>query len=278
MNFKSLTSPSIFATFAVGVAAFCLVPLAGCGSGGGGNNGGTPGVGLTVSKTFYPLTDASGAALSWTYDTTSVARSRAAQPQHVRHSLRASLSRAAAGGSFTVSYQGTTTFNGQTVEKFSAYGGTRVSYVDLSDAGVAYVGGQLNGVATPLWGNDWYVRFALSPGQTEDFTSAVGNAAGSLHYTITRLADQSVTTPAGTFTCAVYKRTTLGVTGVATDDYSVGDVDTYWFAKQIGLVKDTFAYSDGYTDTDILRSYGAPTTTLPVPAPSGAAPNPAGSH
>lgn len=257
-----MKSKQFFVTLAAGLAAVCTMPLAGCGSGGGGNGGNGGGSGLTVSKTFYPLTDASGAALSWTYDTTSTARSRAA---------------AGTGSSYTVRYGGTTTFQGQSVYQFSTAGGAFVTYLDLTTSGVAYAGQQSGGTNSALWGNDWYIRYELSPGQTEEFTSAVGNAAGSYRYRLSRLADQSVTTPAGTFPCAVYRRTALAVTGIATNDYSVGDVDTYWYASQVGLVKDTFQFSDGTTDTAILRSYGASATTLPVPPPTptgGGAPNP----
>jgi hypothetical protein len=214
---------AIVATLGMGV-------LTGCGSGGGGgnttsNNGGNNG-GLSVGSSLLPTK----ANYGWVYK--DITRNR----------------------SYTIPYEGTATFNGQSAHKLGNSDGDP-SYIAITGEGIASLGG-----GTDLDTNDWAVRFDLLPGQSKEFTAThtSGSLSGTERYRISRLPDETVTVPAGTFTCAVFQHTILEIGGSVSVG-SVGDVDTNWYASGTGPVKFVSTSGSGTsssTSTIVLESYG----------------------
>jgi hypothetical protein len=124
----------------------------------------------------------------------------------------------------------------------SAEGVREVGYVDDTD--------------TESHSNLWLLRFDLAVGQSADFTDTVsGSSAGTRTYRLTRLSDESITTPAGTFTCALFRETTLARTGDLVTNFEVGETETVWFAANAGIVK-VVGQTTGESVTSLLQSLG----------------------
>jgi hypothetical protein len=232
-DLRKMNPKRILALFVAVVATLGIGVLSGCGGGGGGstttgNNGNT----VTVDSKLFPTQNSYG----WVYKFTDGTSGQVAN--------------------YTISLAGLTTFNGQSAYKLNnSEAPTDPSYISITGEGIADLG-----IAGEPDTNDWAVRFDLLPGQSKEFTAThnSGTNSGTERYIIKRLDDQSVTVPAGTFNCAVYQRTLLETGGSVTVGH-VGDVDTTWYAPNVGPVKATNQSGSGTlatTSTVILQSYG----------------------
>jgi hypothetical protein len=164
-------------------------------------------------------------------------------------------------------YAGTASFNGQTVHQFIS-DPQNGYYIALTSEGIATAGSYDtfgNKKDETVYTNYWVARFDMSPGQSRDYTmtetsthqiSGGSNTSGSMRYTLTRLPDETVTVPAGTFNCIVFQVTILEITGNITPTFKVGEVDKLWLASGVGLVQSRDTDSSG-TSTNVLTSYAA---------------------
>lgn len=172
-----------------------------------------------------------------------------------------------AGGSATndtldIVALGAGTFNGKAVHSFRVTVGAEVlgtiNHMVISSAGVETAGLEDETGTDPAETDtdDWAIRFSLEPGESETFTySAVwGSNSGTVTYQIERLDDETVTTPAGTFNCAVFLRTVIGSTGSVGE--TAGNTEKSWWAADVGTVKSFSTYSDGSTFSSTLTFYG----------------------
>jgi hypothetical protein len=262
-NMKNINQNYVLAAFVACIATLSITVLAGCGGGGGGGNtdgtattsgngnttanGGNNGNGgnLAGNSAYFPTKTAAGANAEWHYSEV--------------------------GTIYTFSnyYGGTASFNGQTVHKFINDDDISGSYVAITSEGVGAVGsydvlrsGVLSSETT--YSNNWVIRFDLSSGQSREFTRTENktdktdpsrNTTGSERYTLTRLPDETITVPAGTFNCIVYRNTTQEVTGKISSESKVGDTTTYWFASGVGFIQSKITDATG-TYGNALTSWG----------------------
>jgi hypothetical protein len=224
----------------VGLFVVVMIGVTGCG-GSGGSDGGSGGT--TASGSYFP----SIVGYSWTYDIT--------PSTGTPYSSVSTVTSSSTSGFSVKSQNSNTTSYGQTDYN---YDGTALKYsynysfnTDDSLSSIT----EYTPAALVLPSN-MAVNTTESTTSTYSTASITGVAySASLTRSITVNGEESVTTPAGTFTGT---KITLNITTTPASGTATVQTITYWYVKNIGRVKSVSTNTTGtatYTTTSVLRSY-----------------------
>jgi hypothetical protein len=201
----------------------------------GAGCGGANSAALVLGQNYFP-TSFSGAFGFWEYRNTSPS----APPEN-----------------WTFTYAGNSTFAGQSTLLFNeVYPGDPVKQSHFQvGTSIASIG--FTGDGTETHSNDKLVSLNAVVGSTEVVNDVVtGDNNGSVTWTITRLPDETVTVPVGTFNCVKVRRVASNIVGSV--QVVNGETQYLWLAPNVGIVKAQTILPSSSTPagTDELVEYG----------------------
>jgi hypothetical protein len=213
------------------LAAFSYL-LAGCGGSGASTGGGT------LNSTYFPFSNGGG-SIFWRYRDSNASGGDSLEFSYV------------ASGAGTYAGQAT-----QTIDDSSPGVPDALRHYVVSGDGVKFIGFD-DGTDNEVHTNDYGMKYAMAVGDSEVLNDTVTGTDPRTHqYRLERLANESVTVPAGTYNCAKFQRTTLAVS--AGGEFAVGEVETIWFAPNVGIVKtnDVEPGPSGSSRMSVLLEFG----------------------